>query len=172
MTPFIFQIVGYQDRGKTTLITKLIEKLREENLEPAILKHHGHGGKPDHTSVKKDSTKHFQSGAAASLVEGDGTIELLGRFKAGATLTELLHLLEIFHPDVILIEGYKQADYPKMVLMKEESDLLLLNQLTNIQAVVAWPSCLEQATQLAEVPVFSLDSDAFLDWFMQQFEKK
>ena len=81
--PFIFQVVGYQNRGKTTFITNIIKKLRAAKLETAVLKHHGHGGKPDHTGIK-DSNKHFQAGAAASLVEGDGTIELLGNFRNGS----------------------------------------------------------------------------------------
>ena len=165
--PFLFQIVGYQNRGKTTFITKLIQALRMENLETAVLKHHGHGGKPDNTG-QKDSTKHFQAGAAASLVEGDGSIELLGNFKSVATLPDLLHLLEIFHPDVILIEGYKREDFPKVILVKEESDLSLLKQLTNIRAVVAWPACLDQAKSVAEVPVFPLDAERFAEWFIKQ----
>lgn len=171
MTPFIFQIVGYQNRGKTTFITKLIQELRKEKVETAVLKHHGHGGKPD-TALKKDSTKHFEAGAAASLVEGDGSIELLGNFKSGPTLPELLQVLGIFHPDVILIEGYKQEDFPKVILMKEDSDFELLKRLTNVQAVVAWPTCLEQAKTLAHVPVFPLDSDRFVEWFIQQFKQK
>lgn len=170
MTPFIFQIVGYQNRGKTTFITKLIRNLKEEKLETAVLKHHGHGGKPD-TGLKKDSTKHFHAGAAASLVEGDGSIELLGNFKSGATLPELLRLLGMFHPDVILIEGYKRENFPKVILIKENSDFELLKRLTNIQAVVAWPTCLEQAKEQAEVPVFPLDSDDFFEWFIHKFNQ-
>ncbi|MFJ7746432.1 molybdopterin-guanine dinucleotide biosynthesis protein B [Peribacillus sp. NPDC097295] len=170
MTPFIFQIVGYQNRGKTTFITKLIRNLKEEKLETAVLKHHGHGGKPD-TDLKKDSTKHFQAGAAASLVEGDGSIELLGNFKSGATLPDLLRLLGMFHPDVILIEGYKRENFPKVILIKENSDFELLKRLNNIQAVVAWPTCLEQAREHAEVPVFPLDSDDFIEWFIHKFNQ-
>ncbi|MBK5444778.1 MULTISPECIES: molybdopterin-guanine dinucleotide biosynthesis protein B [unclassified Peribacillus] len=165
--PFIFQVVGYQNRGKTTFITNIIEKLRAVNLETAVLKHHGHGGKPDHTSIK-DSTKHFQAGAAASLVEGDGTIELLGNFRNGTSIAELIQFLALFHPDVILIEGYKQEDFPKVILIKEENDLLLLKQLNNIKAIIAWPDCLEQSMSNASVPVFPLNSDHFISWFLEQ----
>ena len=165
--PFIFQVVGYQNRGKTTFITNLIQKLREAKLETAVLKHHGHGGKPDVTGTK-DSNKHFLAGAAASLVEGDGTIELLGNFKGRAPITELIQLLSLFLPDVILIEGYKQEDFPKVILIKEESDLPLLERLTNVKAAVAWPECLERARNHASVPVFPLDSDQFITWFLEQ----
>ncbi|MGE7762864.1 molybdopterin-guanine dinucleotide biosynthesis protein B [Peribacillus sp. NPDC097895] len=165
--PFIFQVVGYQNRGKTTFITNIIEKLRAVKLETAVLKHHGHGGKPDIIGMK-DSKKHFQAGAAASLVEGDGTIELLGHFKAGAPITELIQLLGLFSPDVILVEGYKQEDFPKIILIKEESDLVLLVRLTNVKAAVAWPECLERTRNHALVPVFPLNSDQFFLWFLEQ----
>ncbi|MBX9955467.1 molybdopterin-guanine dinucleotide biosynthesis protein B [Peribacillus simplex] len=165
--PFIFQVVGYQNRGKTTFITNLIKKLREAKLETAVLKHHGHGGKPDVTGTK-DSNKHFLAGAAASLVEGDGTIELLGNFRGSAPITELIQLLCLFLPDVILIEGYKQEDFPKVILIKEESDLPLLERLTNVKAAVAWPEYLERARNHASVPVFPLDSDQFITWFLEQ----
>lgn len=165
--PFIFQVVGYQNRGKTTFITNIIEKLRKAKLETAVLKHHGHGGKPDVNGMK-DSNKHFQAGAAASLVEGDGTIELLGNFNGKAPITELIQLLCLFLPDVILIEGYKQEDFPKVILIKEESDLVLLERLTNVKAAVAWPACLERTRNHASVPVFPLDSDSFIKWFLEQ----
>ncbi|WP_236712813.1 molybdopterin-guanine dinucleotide biosynthesis protein B [Peribacillus muralis] len=167
MKPFIFQVVGYQNRGKTTFIKKMIENLRELNVETAVLKHHGHGGKPDISNLK-DSHNHFQAGAAASLVEGDGTIELLGNLKGGASITELIKLLSLFHPDVILIEGYKQEDFPKVILIKEESDLSLLERLSNVQAAVAWPERLERTRNHASVPVFPLNSDQFFSWFLEQ----
>ncbi|MDO7485980.1 hypothetical protein Q5O89_09250 [Peribacillus frigoritolerans] len=85
-----------------------------------------------------------------------------------APITELIQLLCLFLPDVILIEGYKQEDFPKIILIKEVSDLLLLERLTNVNAAVAWPECLEQTRNHASVPVFPLDSDEFITWFLEQ----
>ncbi|MDQ7860520.1 DUF2164 family protein [Peribacillus frigoritolerans] len=73
----------------------------------------------------------------------------------------------LFLPDVILIEGYKQEDFPKVILIKEESDLLLLERLTNVKAAVAWPKCLERTRIHASIPVFPLDSDQFMTWFFR-----
>ncbi|WP_340372721.1 molybdopterin-guanine dinucleotide biosynthesis protein B [Peribacillus sp. FSL E2-0218] len=168
--PFVFQVVGYQNRGKTTFIKKVIEKLRKVKVEVAVLKHHGHGGKPDIANLK-DSHNHFQAGAVASLVEGDGTMELLGNLNAGASITELIQLLGLFHPDVILIEGYKQEDFPKVILIKEESDLILLETLLNVKAAIAWPECLERTMNHATVPVFPLDADLFFEWFLERILK-
>ena len=46
VTPFIFQIVGYQNSGKTTFLNKLISHLTAVGINTATIKHHGHGGKP------------------------------------------------------------------------------------------------------------------------------
>jgi molybdopterin-guanine dinucleotide biosynthesis protein B len=40
----ILQVVGYQNSGKTTLITKLIKMLKEMSYRVGTLKHHGHDG--------------------------------------------------------------------------------------------------------------------------------
>lgn len=81
--PVIFQVSGYQNSGKTTLINKLISGLKEKGLSVITIKHHGHGGKPE-APEGKDSTSHIESGAAASLVEGEADCLCMLRRKAGA----------------------------------------------------------------------------------------
>lgn len=41
----IFQVVGYKNAGKTTLMEQLIAVLRNEGMVVSCLKHHGHGGR-------------------------------------------------------------------------------------------------------------------------------
>ena len=169
-----FQIAGYKDSGKTTLITKLIARLKEERYEPAVLKHHGHGGEPDF-SGSRDSERHFAAGAAASLVEGDGHIQLLAKMTRDefTSVPSMLGVLRFFNPDIILIEGYKHDIYPKAVLLRSEEDLPLLKELTNIQAIIAWPDALEGAEAAAGVlPLFEIGSPSFLDWFINDYIPK
>ncbi len=40
------------------------------------------------------------------------------------------------HIDVLILEGFKHEDFPKIVLITEEKDLPLLKQLSNVQAVL------------------------------------
>ena len=170
--PFIFQVVGYQNRGKTTFIDRAIQSLHQQGLETAVLKHHGHGGEPD-VEETKDSAKHFRAGASASLVEGAGTIEMIGRIKDTQPLNNLLKLLETFFtPDVILIEGYKKESYPKVVLIKEPSDLQLIKELPNVKAAAVWPQCLKEAEQALLLPVFPIDSSGFHEWLFEQIASK
>ena len=75
VSPVIFQVVGYQNSGKTTFLNRLIEKLNGEQMRIATIKHHGHGGKPE-VNEEKDSAQYCHSGAKVSLVEGGGRLLL------------------------------------------------------------------------------------------------
>ena len=172
--PITFQITGYKDSGKTTLITKLIARLNKERCETAVLKHHGHGGEPDF-SGSRDSERHFAAGAAATLVEGDGHIQLLAKMPGDefTSVPSMLGVLRFFNPDIILIEGYKHDIYPKAVLLRTEEDLPLLKELTNIQAIIAWPDAMKGAKAAAGgLPLFEIGSPSFLNWFVDDYITK
>ncbi|WP_313800633.1 molybdopterin-guanine dinucleotide biosynthesis protein B [Cytobacillus sp.] len=161
--PIILQIVGFQNSGKTTVVNKLIQRLAAENFKVATIKHHGHGGKPD--IVKgKDSSQHISSGAHASLIEGDGRM-LLQAEKNSWSLCEQITILEILQSDIILIEGHKKEDYPKIVLVRKEDDLTQLAKLKNIQAVLFWnEDCLVLKSRLYPVPFFSINDYLGYEW--------
>jgi len=167
----VFQIVGFKNSGKTTLISSMIQVLKDQQIEVAVLKHHGHGGIPD--IGDNDSEKHFLAGAAASIVEGAGTIQLLSRVSKSDTssVPALIGMLRFFEPHVILVEGYKREIYPKAVIIKEESDLSLLDELDNIQAIIAWPECYQKVADVVSRPisVFQLGEKAFYEWFITEY---
>lgn len=133
VNPFIFQIVGYQNSRKTTLMKRLIHELSQDGIKVATIKHHGHGGKP-FVDEAKDSALHVNAGASCSIVEGEGRLILQGE-KHKWTLVEQIELLSFFKPDVILIEGHKYAHYQKAVLLRNDDDLNLLADLNNIKVV-------------------------------------
>lgn len=134
VNPFVLQVVGYQNSGKTTYINSLIERLSSENMKVGTVKHHGHGGKPE-VNEKKDSSMHIQSGAQVSLVEGDGRL-ILQAEKLTWSLKEQINILKSIQLDVLIIEGHKYEDYPKVVIIKDENDLKLLKDLSNIKVVL------------------------------------
>lgn len=150
--PVVFQIAGYQNSGKTTLILELIEKLSAGGMKIATVKHHGHGGKPDVLETK-DSGRHISAGAAFSLVEGGGRI-LIQAEKTHWTLYEEIELLSFFKPDVILIEGYKNEKYPKAVILRDENDLSLLEKLENIKVVLYRDGNLANHLKDSSIPAF------------------
>ncbi|GLY10957.1 molybdopterin-guanine dinucleotide biosynthesis protein MobB [Bacillus badius] len=159
----VLQIVGFQNSGKTTLMTKLLEKTGEHGWTVAALKHHGHGGLPLLLDGQKDSGKYRQAGALATGVEGGGRLQITVA-KDNWKLEEIVELYGHFPVDLLLVEGYKQAQYPKIVLIKGEQELDLLGQLTHIQAVISWEPL---SIKPSAFPVFLLSEEtAYLQWFV------
>lgn len=126
----IIQVVGYKNSGKTTLMNKLIHHFSNE-MRVGSLKHHGHGGEID--SLKHtDSALQFEAGAVISGVQGESITQLT---LENLSFYELINIYESLSIDLLLIEGYKQASYPKIVLLKNKEDISLLDELSNIIAV-------------------------------------
>jgi molybdopterin-guanine dinucleotide biosynthesis protein B len=165
--PVIFQIVGYKNSGKTTVMTNLIKRLKADGQNVVSIKHHGHGGKPE-TAKNNDSSKHLESGAIASIVEGEGSL-LLQTEKAVQTIEEKIKLAAFFQPDVILIEGYKNESYPKLLLVRRKEDLELL-QLRNIQVILVWDEALEESFD--HVPWFYINDPSAINWTADYLENQ
>jgi molybdopterin-guanine dinucleotide biosynthesis adapter protein len=164
--PYIFQIVGYQNSGKTTFLKKLLSQLHKEGYKTVTMKHHGHGGKPDIVE-EKDSSQHILSGAAASLVEGGGRV-LVQVEGWEVSIEDKLKLLSFFQPDIILIEGYKRELYPKLVFLRDNRDLHLLDELKNIKAVIYQ----DPLNKHIGVPMFNRDEEHSLKWLLEYIRSK
>lgn len=132
----ICQIVGYKNAGKTTVMEKLIGYFANKNKKVGTLKHHGHGGEPKHVQ-STDSFKHLQAGASTSAVQGEKQLQLTIADASAYSLETLISLYTYLPLDILLIEGYKQANYPKIVMIKKEEDKALLT-LSNVIAVISW----------------------------------
>lgn len=158
--PVIFQIVGYQNSGKTTLLSKLISRLTKENWKVVTVKHHGHGGKPE-TKDDKDSSQHNAAGAVATLVEGGGRL-ILQAEQQMLTLAEQIQLLSFFNADFLLIEGYKQEEFPKVVLVRNEGDNQIVGTLKNVIAVFYWDQDIHDSQE--GVPHFQINDEAGYSW--------
>ncbi len=133
----ICQIVGYKNAGKTTLMQWFIRYYSKRDLHVGTLKHHGHGGEPE-TVIGTDSFKHIQAGSAMSAVQGENQLHFTINHSGTFNIHKTIAFYRMLPIDILLIEGYKQADYPKIVLVRDQDDLHLLDELTNIIAVGSW----------------------------------
>lgn len=156
--PVIFQVVGYQNSGKTTITMKLIQSLSAHGLKTVTLKHHGHGGKPD-VPQEKDSARHISAGAVATLVDGAGRL-LLQADHVVSSLEEKIKLLQFFDPDVILIEGYKHKPFPKLLILRDLADLHLLTETPNVKLILYWDETLKaRLMEQEDIPVYSINNE-------------
>ncbi|MBY7142077.1 molybdopterin-guanine dinucleotide biosynthesis protein B [Virgibacillus sp. NKC19-3] len=154
----IIQIVGYKNSGKTTLANTFIETLANQGVRVASLKHHGHGGVP--LGIEEtDSEKHKRSGAVLSGVEGDGLFQISRQ--QPWDIDQMLAIYTLMDIEVVIMEGFKRQRYPKVVLIRTEEDLHLLDKVTNIKAVL---TSLELKQESYSYPIFTIsEMDALVE---------
>ncbi|KIL51221.1 hypothetical protein KP77_07330 [Jeotgalibacillus alimentarius] len=162
MVAKILQVVGYQNSGKTTVMNQLVKAVSVHGLKAGTIKHHGHGGSPDYADSTKDSSRHFQAGAAISAVEGEGAI-IIESESGLADLEKLLTFYRTLPLHVILVEGYKKEPFSKIVIIKDDQDKKLLKECENIQAVIT-----DLPLSDISVPVFRrADQKAYTAWMIK-----
>lgn len=110
--PLVFCVSGVKDSGKTGLIIKLINEFIHENYSVAVIKHDGHDYTMDHEGT--DTWRFAQAGAEKSLIFSDTQYSV--NVRGHADVTELLPLCR--GSDVVIIEGMKNAPYPKVEVVR------------------------------------------------------
>lgn len=128
-------IVGKHNAGKTTLLERLIPCLRERGRRVAAVKHAAHGFALDREG--SDSQRLAQTEAAAVLVGGPGSAAIFVTVPASAALPQLLGLLPPLGFDLVLVEGYKRSDFPKVEVHRAALGPDLLVSEEELAAVVS-----------------------------------
>lgn len=158
----VLQIVGYQNSGKTTVVEKLVHALAKDGIRAGTVKHHGHGGEPE-LLLGKDSERHKRAGAVVSSVEGGGLLSLSA--SDNWPLPKIIELYTYFEVNVIIVEGYKKESYPKVVMLRSEEDVSLLESIENIIAIITW----KELPELASYKVFYITEDEkYIDWLTKR----
>lgn len=129
----VIQIVGYKNSGKTTTVEACLRHFKASGSKVASFKHHGHGGVPNGLE-NKDSMKHQEAGAVIAGVTGEGLLQFTK--ETPWKLEEVIPIYEALGIEVLFVEGFKREAYPKIVLIPEEKDKVLLKDLTEVIAVV------------------------------------
>lgn len=132
MVPII-SVVGKSDSGKTTFIEKLIPELNRRGYRVATIKHDTHGFEIDREG--KDTWRHAQAGAQSVVISSRDRLALIKRVKQEHSLDQLSQLID--GVDLVITEGYKRANKPKIEILRTELDPVpLCNKDDNLLAVV------------------------------------
>lgn len=114
----IVSIVGKKNTGKTSLTVKVIEELTRRGYNVASVKHSHHSIEMDKENT--DTWKHKQAGA--NLVVGVGSTTFFNS-RQEMDLNRILFLIKhIDNFDFVIIEGYKQYNYPKIITSPNVKD--------------------------------------------------
>lgn len=98
--------------GKTTLLERLVPALTTRGLAVSLVKHSHKAIEIDRPG--KDSYRLREAGCQEVLLLGDGRWALMHELR-GAQEPPLPYLLSrLQHCDLVLIEGFKQGDFPKL----------------------------------------------------------
>jgi len=131
MTPII-AIVGRSGAGKTTLIENLIQEMKSRGYRVATVKHTPLGMKL--ADDKKNSERHLAAGSEAVVMAGQAQLVMVKPSPRPATLTEAASLLGDDY-DLILAEGFKQDETPKIAVHRRLNGVPLTN-LKKLFAIV------------------------------------
>jgi len=113
--PPIVCIVGSSGAGKTTLLEKLIPELTRRGIKVGTVKHDLHGFEIDKPG--KDSYRHKQAGAVVTIISSPKRIGMVMDTDHDLGLAELLAFYS--GVDIVLTEGYKRENYPKIEVFRK-----------------------------------------------------
>ena len=150
----IVAISGVKNSGKTTLICRLLEIFKEKGLRVAVLKHDGHDFEPDVPGT--DTYRQLQAGAYGTVVFSKGKYMLV---KQQPQITEK-ELLEFFpEADLILLEGFKYSNYPKIEIVRKGNSESVCNPKRLMAIATNLDAEEREALSIPEdVPLFELDN--------------
>lgn len=114
--PPVVCIVGRSGSGKTTVIEKLVPELRRHGLRVGTIKHHI--GEFELDLPGKDSWRHKQAGSVNAMISSPQRIGLVMDVDHDSTPEDLAPFFK--DVDIILGEGYKRGNHPKVEIFRPE----------------------------------------------------
>ena len=116
--PPVVSIVGRSRSGKTTLIEKLIVELKARGYHIATAKHtHRDMTAPE---SDKDSDRHLKAGSEASMIIDPHGLMMIKPLQNDISITQVAQLIGEDY-DLILTEGFKEDDAPKIEVHRKEN---------------------------------------------------
>ncbi|SDZ16450.1 molybdopterin-guanine dinucleotide biosynthesis protein B [Tindallia californiensis] len=129
----VFSIVGKNSNtGKTTVMCHIIKALKKKGYRIATIKHDVHGFEMDKPG--KDTWKHAQAGSDIVMISSPTKYAMIQRVEEEKKLEDLISTLS--NVDLVITEGYKKENYPKLEVFREEAADELLCKEVEIFALV------------------------------------
>lgn len=144
----VISVVGRSDVGKTTFLEKVVKELKDKGYRVAVIKHDTHGFEIDHPG--KDSWRMTQAGSDVVVISSADKMAMIKKTSQELSLDQLEAYI-MGGVDIILAEGYKSSDKPKIEISRADvSDELLCTEQELLALVT------DQHFDL-DVPQFALD---------------
>lgn len=148
----VVSFVAKSGTGKTTLLEKVIARLKERGYRVGVVKHDAHRFDIDHPG--KDSHRLTAAGADTMLISSPEKLAMVKKHAESPPIEELLasYFTDV---DIVLTEGFKKSSMPKIELhRKERSPTLLCRGEEHDPTLIAVAS--DEPLEL-DVPVLDLN---------------
>lgn len=134
--PPLIGIAGYKHVGKTTLVERLVRELSGRGLRVATIKHAHHDIQLDEPG--RDSYRHRMAGAQEAAIVSSTRWAVIGELR-GTPEPTLEDVVSRLSPaDLVVVEGYKPLDFPKIEVRRAGHDRpKLAGAVPNIIAVAS-----------------------------------
>jgi len=148
----VFGITGWKNSGKTRLVTRLVAEFTARGLKVSTVKHAHHDFDIDRPGA--DSYRHREAGASEVALVSGRRWALMHELRQEAEPPLDAILARLAPCDLILIEGYKRENHPKIeARRKDAGDRAPLSALDPTIIAIAADHSLPGET----LPVFHLD---------------
>ena len=156
MSPPLFGVVGWKNAGKTTLMTRLIAELVGRAYAVAVIKHAHEAFDVDHQG--RDSFKMREAGACEVALSSLRRFALMRELGEAPEMSLAEILACVGRCDLVLVEGFKREDFPKIEIRKEgaRSRTPLYEEFPRIVAIASD----RPETETEKLPVFQIDDIA------------
>ncbi|CAG9297042.1 molybdopterin-guanine dinucleotide biosynthesis protein B [Celerinatantimonas diazotrophica] len=120
----VIALAGFSGSGKTTLLCQLLEIISAQNIRVGVIKHSHHQIEMD--SPGKDSYRLTHSGAAQMLLSNPNQTILFSKQNNHDDLDSQLQCLCWDKLDLVIVEGYRHSNVPKLEIHRPELNKPLL----------------------------------------------
>ncbi|OGO19443.1 MAG: molybdopterin-guanine dinucleotide biosynthesis protein B [Chloroflexi bacterium RBG_16_50_11] len=129
----IISFVGKSSSGKTTLLEKTIAELKKRGYKVAIVKHSHH--KDDLDTAAKDTWRFTKAGSELSAINSLDHLAIYRRMDSYFDPQDIFNFI-LWDFDILLTEGFKGSNYPKIEVHRSEQGKELLTDPKLLIAVV------------------------------------
>ena len=168
-TPPLLGFCACSGTGKTTLLTQLLPLLKAKGLRIGMIKHAHHQFDIDYPG--KDSYELRKAGAQEMLVASRTRLALIRETPEAQdepTLPDMLKRLSLAELDLVLIEGFKWGDFPKIELHRPSLGQRLLHPDVSGVLAIATDAPLSNPPDLPQLDLNT--PEAIADFVVQQFQ--
>lgn len=170
--PILGIVAAASNIGKTSYITQLIPMLKAQHIRASVIKHAHHQFDIDYPG--KDSFKIREAGAVQTLIASSQRWALITEVPSKETTTQDAHLTQLLknidteYADLVLVEGFKQSNIPKIEVYRPSMGLPLLAEQDKTIIAIATDAPIESNTKLLALDQPQQSCEFIINWMQKQ----